>query len=311
MTRVDGPTPPAPLDEAAARPPTLGAVELASAGDHSRRGAWRVASPGEKLEVRARLPGAFSYDQATHGFRVARARGVPAAELLPAAFATSWLVNARTPSPVFKAWLEPPRRDAWAALLDATSVGPHGWRALSEGDREAVFAVVSGLSSHETRIAAISKVLACLSPETVPLMDDHALVMALGPVVSEPTDADHPVAGALHFVPMMDWFTRAVTDHESELVELARRHRAATLDAAQVLDRLLWFDSWGWRLTHRMPGLRYWLVREGEREAVVGIDAPAPSWASVGPIDLTTIDAETTFGSAARRALDAALGSRP
>ncbi|HEY2517176.1 MAG TPA: hypothetical protein VGI39_40160, partial [Polyangiaceae bacterium] len=70
-----------------------------------------------------------------------------------------------------------------------------------------------------------------------PLMPPAAVAFALG------GDASGPGV----FVSMLDWFSRATLANESALVDVARSYGAVPLDAPQVLDRLLWFESDGFK----------------------------------------------------------------
>jgi hypothetical protein len=82
----------------------------------------------------------------------------------------------------------------------------------------------------------VSKVLALLVPDVAPLMPPAARAFALG----DDAPAD--------FGAMMDWFVEAVLAWREPLEATAAAFDGATLDAAQVLDRLLWFDSEGHKL---------------------------------------------------------------
>ncbi len=207
------------------------------------RGPWKILDAAEKLLARGVLPGAYGYDLAAHGLRVARARGVGFRELLPLAMPASWMVNNRAPSPVFRRWLSE-KSDAWVAVCELLDAGALAWPEFTH--RAELDALLRSLAGNGQGACAISKVLALLCPHTVPLMDDAALAFALGSVAT-PAAADNPLAGPEHFAPMLDWFAEAVRDNERELIALARGYDLAPLDAAQVLDRLLWVESWGWQ----------------------------------------------------------------
>lgn len=216
----------------------------------ARAQAWEIPDPAGDLAWRASLPGAFGYDQAAHVLRAVQAQGTPAVELLPVAFPTSWMVNAKATSRTFRAWLTPGPFAAWNALL--TSLGESSsqedWLALGPEPRAVVQAAVTELASVEgASLVAVTKVLALLRPQLVPLMDDAALWFALD-AVPEPTTADAPVAAPALFEPMMDWFAEQSLAHEAGLVEVAAAHELAVLDVPQTLDRLLWVASWGHRL---------------------------------------------------------------
>ncbi len=209
---------------------------------------WPIEEPDEKLSFRAGLPGAFGFDQAAHLLRALQAEGVAAVDLLSVALPTSWMVNAKASSRAFQRWLLPPARDTWQDLLErlGPTMGVDGWRAMDPDDREAVLADVATLAAVEgAGLAAVSKVLGLLRPQLVPLMDDAAIAFAIGAVPAP--DEERATAGPEVFGPMMDWFAGQVLRGERELIAIAARHRAAVLDAAQVLDRLLWMDAWGER----------------------------------------------------------------
>jgi len=224
------------------------AIQVHRAGGATR--AWRIADPDAKLSWRAALPGASGYDLAVQVLRALGARGAEALDLLPLAMPASWMVNARASSRAFRRWRERPAREAWAVLL--SRLGPmtslEEWLALGAPARAEVDESARVLASGEegASLVAVTKVLALLRPQLVPLMDDAAIALARG-TVAVPESADDPRAPASELVPMLDWFAESVLGAEGALVEIAVRHEAAVLDAAQVLDRLLWFDSWGHR----------------------------------------------------------------
>jgi hypothetical protein len=212
---------------------------------------WVIEKADEKLAWRARLPGASGYDRAAHALRVLSAGGAEGLALLPLAMPTSWMVNARATSRAFQRWREQPAHDAWSTLL--ARLGPmtslDDWLAFDARAKDEIVAVVAVLASgyEGSSLCAVTKVLSLLRPQLVPLMDDAAIAFALG-TIEPPSTADDPLAPPTTFAPMLDWFAEAVRDAEDALVDVAIRHTHAVLDAPQVLDRLLWFDSWGYRL---------------------------------------------------------------
>jgi hypothetical protein len=234
---------------------------------------WTIAGAARKLLARGALPGAFGYDLAAEALRRARRAGVPAIELLAPALPASWMVNARASSPVFQRWLG--MRAPWSDLLAIAAGGPARWLARGAGEREAAAAAVRALAIEGQGVAAISKVLALLAPDTVPLMDDAAIAFALGGI-EPPRTADDPRAGPEWFLPMLDWLARETLRAEPALAALARAYPLAPLEPAQVLDRLLWFESWGWRLLREGAREPWWWVNLGAREAIVLVDAPGP-----------------------------------
>lgn len=211
----------------------------------------RTIEPAEAhamLSRRAGLPGAYGWDQAAHVLRALEAEGVGAIALLPLALPTSWMVNAKATSRTFRAWLTPRWHAAFEGVLAALDPS-QPWPEL-DGAR------IQGLVDELARapgagLAALTKVLALLRPSLVPLMDDSALAVTLGAVPLPETD-DAPTAGPEHFTPMMDWFHRELARNERALVDLARDHTEAVLEPAQVLDRVLWYVSFGHR--HFPPG---------------------------------------------------------
>lgn len=269
-------------------------------------GAWAVLDAAEKLAVRAMLPGARGYDLAAHGARVARARGVGFRELLPLAMPTSWMVNNKAPSPVFRWWLTE-RADAWRELCELLDRGALAWPEATADERARVEALARSLAVRSHAACALSKVLAVLCPHAVPLMDDAAVAFATG-AVPAPATADEPSAGVEHFVPMLDWFAEAVRANEAALVELAREHEAAPLDAPQALDRLLWMESWGWRNLGApdTAGPRFWWLAEGGREGVVLMEPPHPGFATGERVDLTA-QGDDAWRQRAREALARAV----
>ena len=228
------------------------------------RGRWRLAEPNEKLRLRGALPGAFSYDRTAHSLRQAHHMGVPLVALLAPAMSGSWMVNNKAPSTVLKRWLGPDMRLEWNALLHALADGPRAWMDANEARREEVTEAVATLSDGSHRACAVSKVLALLCPDTVPLMDDAALWLMTG-ACAMPDDADHPSAGAEAFVPMLDAFCVAVIETERSLSALAEEYDIAVLSPAQTLDRLLWFDSWG----HRIVTPKRWTLETTESSVCV------------------------------------------
>jgi hypothetical protein len=192
---------------------------------------WHVRDPQKRLSLRARLPGAFVYDVAAQSLRKAKMRGTPAIERIPLAFASSWLVNSPANSKVLRRWALPPQFDVWMALIGSLE-GP----LSSPGEWAPVKALVGHLGDEPFLIEAVSKVLALLVPEVVPLMPDPARTFLLGESAGHDVDA---------FVKIADWFVQTVRTHASDLDAYAAAHEEVTLEGAQVLDRLLWFDSEG------------------------------------------------------------------
>lgn len=216
---------------------------------------WVIDDPARRLELRSSLPGAFTFDHAALALVEARARGVDRAHRFALALASSWLVNNRVASPVFQTWLEPPARDRWLELLDQLEeleAAPTG-EALAELDDDhasALAALARRATGRPDALCAMSKVAALCVPGAVPLLDDAAVAF-LTEGVPFPADADHPSAGFEHLGPCLRAFHAGLVVVHEALGALGLAQVPA-LSPAQVLDRLLWFDSWG----HRHFGYR-------------------------------------------------------
>jgi len=195
---------------------------------------WDLLDVHQKLTHRARLPGARVFDLSADALRVARAKGLSDEARLPLALPGSWLVNSPAQSIVFRRWaLEPDRRVMLEilALFDPPRLG-----GLDDETAEALRTRVAMLGTEPTLVEAASKVLALLVPHAIPLMPPLAVSFILGPDV---------VPDASAFVAMASWFGEAVEEHWDGLTACAAAHQEVPLDAAQVLDRMLWFDSDG------------------------------------------------------------------
>jgi hypothetical protein len=215
--------------------------------------AWEIAAPAADLAYRGGLPGAFGFDLAANRMRHLQAQGATLLELLPMALPTSWMVNADATSLVFRRWLEPDGQKLWSIMgeMMPRDFSHQEWLNLPTSEREAIAQLVRMIADYGgTSLAAVSKVLALLLPHAIPLMDDPAIRFALnqGPRIPDGTSLPKPSAPSELFLPMMDWFADACTQHETELQAIARDYSLAELDGAQVLDRLLWVHSWGNRL---------------------------------------------------------------
>ena len=183
-------------------------------------------------------------------------------------------------------------------------MSPEEWLAAPAELRESVSAAVTHLAGvgEGAGLAAVTKVLAALRPQLVPLMDDAALWFALESP-SRPESAETPSAPSTLFLPMLDWFADAVRLSERALVAVAVRHPDAVLDAAQVLDRLLWVESWGYRLA-RSGEARWWSVEDGEAAGVVEVRGAAGVAHSGDVVDLTRCDLDPGWVVRARAALN-------
>lgn len=197
---------------------------------------WRIEKAVEKLRVRAGLPGARVFDSATEALRKARAAGVPPMDCLALALPASWCVNSPAPSPVLRRWALPPQSEVWMALLEVLEKPRSG--PLDPESREALDIGLRALGAEPFLVEAVSKVLALLVPDAVPLMPPAARAFALG--AGAPDDARA-------FLAMVDWFERAVREGAGALGTWAAAHAEVPISAAQALNRLLWFDSEGFR----------------------------------------------------------------
>ncbi len=211
---------------------------------------WELLAPEAKLTWRASLPGARTYDESAHVLRCLQASGSNAIDLLPLAFPSSWLVNAKASSRAFRRWSAAPARAAWTTLFDALPRSPEEWLELPESRRTEVSGAATVLADgvEGASLAAVTKVLALVRPEVVCLMDDAALWFALENPAVCPVNADSPTAPSSLFVPMLDWFAESVVREAETLDALAESHSEVILDGSQALDRLLWVESWGHRL---------------------------------------------------------------
>jgi hypothetical protein len=205
--------------------------------------AWELTDVNRKLTQRAGLPGARVFDLSADSLRVARAKGLSDEARLPLALPGSWLVNSPAQSFVFRRWALSPHKELMLdilALFDPPRLGP-----LEPDAAAALAELVAALGKEATLIEAASKVLALLVPHAIPLMPPLAVGHVLGPGV-----ALDPAA----FVAMVSWFGESVAEHWEGLSACAAAHTEVPLDAAQVLDRLLWFDSDGFKHFQKAAG---------------------------------------------------------
>ena len=201
--------------------------------------AWHIEKAPPKLSLRAQLPGARVFDLCAQSLRAAKASGVSPSDRFALALPASWLVNSPAVSKVLRRWALPPQREAWLALVELLEAGPGEWTA-EPGEVEAIPLVVTSLGDEPYVVEAMSKVLALLVPDVVPLMPEPARVFVLG-------DEAKTMAPGKVFARMVEWFAGAASAHAPELTRLAREHTEVELTGAQALDRLLWFDSEGHR----------------------------------------------------------------
>jgi hypothetical protein len=195
---------------------------------------WHVREISRKLGHRAQLPGARVFDLVAQSLRVARARGVPALDRFTLALPASWMVNSPAISKVLRRWALPPHRETCLALIEVLEGGPDEWSADPETG-QALRLGIASLGTEPYVTEALSKVLALVVTDAVPLMPPPARAFVLGAAKDGP-DAFGRIA---------EWFARAALAHRAELEAVAREHLEVELTGAGVLDRLLWFDSEG------------------------------------------------------------------
>jgi hypothetical protein len=195
---------------------------------------WLLERVNEKLSLRAKLPGARIFDLSTESLR--RCKDLAPMDRLALAMPASWCVNNPADSRLFRSWIEPPLREVWLALIDLLQepwVGP-----LDDESQSAIVAAFRAIAPSPSGVEVVSKVLALLLPDAVPLMPPLARGFLLG--AAAPADG-------YAFVAMVDWFRRVGHDGHEALSGWAALHEEVHLSGAQVLDRLLWFDSDGHR----------------------------------------------------------------
>jgi hypothetical protein len=197
---------------------------------------WRIEGASTKLDLRAKLPGARVFDLVADSLRKVRAAGIPTLDRLALALPASWCVNSPAPSTVLRRWALAPQREVWELLIEVLEEPRSG--PLDAESSEAIVSGIRVLGPEEFGVEAISKVLALLVPDAVPLMPPPARAFVLG-------ESGHKDARAV--VEIVDWFRAAVREGGDELASLAKAHAEVPLSGAQALDRLLWFDSEGHR----------------------------------------------------------------
>jgi hypothetical protein len=202
---------------------------------------WHLENVVHKLTLRAGLPGARVYDLAADALRASRAAGVSREHRLALALPGSWMVNSPAISRVMRRWALEPVRRSLLALVQLVEDGPDGWQDETAARAQVLARLLPTLGDEPYLLEATSKVLALLAPELVPLLPAPALAFLLG--------ADAP-ADAASLARVLDCFAAWSIELEDDLAGVAAelgRAGLPPLDPAQVLDRLLWFDSEGHR----------------------------------------------------------------
>jgi hypothetical protein len=198
---------------------------------------WHVTDVGPKLARRAGLPGARVFDLVGQSLRTAMGLGLSADDRFTLALPASWMVNSPAISTVLRRWALLPHRETCLALIELLEGGPESWDA-DPGTGEALRVAIASLGTEPYIVEALSKALALVVPESVPLMPAPARAFVLGDAAKDAPDA---------FERIVRWFTAAVRANETELRALAGLHREVALTPGSVLDRVLWYDSEGAR----------------------------------------------------------------
>ncbi len=200
-------------------------------------GTHAIAAPIAALRLRGELPGASGYDRAAHLFRKLQFEGATALDLLPAVFPNAWMVNARATSHTFAAWSA--MSETWDTLLTALPFDGSLFDFASL-DHDAIEKTMWALcTAPGATLTSLTKVLALLRPQLVPIAHDKVVAVVTGRVAM-PTSSDTETCTLADFKALFSWFAKNACEKENELIALARNHELATLDAPQVLDRLLW-----------------------------------------------------------------------
>ncbi len=206
---------------------------------------WPLVNANDKLSQRARLPGARLFDMVAESLESARHEGrLSTSDRFTLALPASWLVNSPAISRVLRRWALPPHRDTCLSLVDLLASGPEGWEK-DPSVMGVIKARIASLGDEPYVIEALSKVMALLVPHAVPLLPASACAFLLGPADGSATLA--LPSGADAFLGAAQVFAGAVRDHEEDLAAIARAHSEVRLTPGGVLDRLLWFDSEGFR----------------------------------------------------------------
>ena len=141
------------------------------------------------------------------------------------------MVNNPASSVVMRRWALAPMRDRFVELVDLLDLD----MATAES---ALIEIVPLLGTEPFLVEAVSKILALLAPEVVPLSPAPARAFVLG---------DDVAADAAALAAMVNWFRTSVARARAALDEIAVAHTEVKITGAQALDRLLWFDSEGFK----------------------------------------------------------------
>jgi hypothetical protein len=115
-------------------------------------------------------------------------------------------------------------------------------------------------------------------------MPDAAVAFMLR-ALPVPEQPDAQTANVRHFVTMMDRLADSERANANELDVLAKDYTQAPLRPRDVLDRVIWFDSVGYRHFRGPQGGWFWL-RDHAHEAVVFVPGSAPALAAHRCVEL-------------------------
>ena len=210
--------------------------------------------PIRALFFRGSLPGAFVYDQAAYTLRMQVEAGAHPLDLLPLAFPASWLVNAKAVSTVFQRLVYPDALGHWESIASLFHDRQQPWATATPDEKRGVAYAIAQLATIPgSSLSSVTKILALLLPAQIPIMADSEAWFTTDLIVT-PTAADGELGGAELFAPMMDWYDAEQTALGTHLNELAATHQLVPLLPRQVLDRLVWYASWGVRMDPQRVG---------------------------------------------------------
>jgi hypothetical protein len=119
------------------------------------------------------------------------------------------------------------------------------WATATQGERTSVAHAIAQLAAFPgSSLSSITKILALLLPAQIPIMADSEAWL-ITDLIDAPTASDGERAGTELFAPIMNWYDAEQAALGTQLNELAAAHQLAPLLPRQVLDRLVWYASWG------------------------------------------------------------------
>jgi hypothetical protein len=204
-----------------------------------------IAEPLAALRFRGQLPGAFGFDHAAFVVSEQVRAGTHPLDLLPLVFPTSWMVNSRASSQTFQMWMVPDALEKWETIIDPLHAPGASWATLGADVQNNIANAVAALASvRGGSLSAVTKVLALLLCDAIPIMADAEVAMITG-AMAAPTEGDTTTADVSLFANVMHWYSQHVPILAKDLQALAAQHPLAPLTALQTLDRLIWYASWG------------------------------------------------------------------